>query len=79
MRMNLKEVTKTDKFFMMSIHGYGLCLYKITDTSYDHGIECLNLFTSKIEFHHYLDDDDGTKVLLVSDEDVRGLIKMYNE
>ena len=79
MKMNLKEVTKTDKFFMMSIHGYGLCLYKITDTSYDHGIECLNLFTSKIEFHHYLTDSAGTKVLLVNDETARSLIKMYNE
>ena len=80
MKMNLKECLKTDRFFMMSVHGYGLCLYQITGTNYDHGIECINLFTDEVEFHHYLDEDEDVKVLLISNnEDSHCLIEMYKE
>lgn len=80
MKIKLKDASKTDKFFMMSVHGHGLCLYQITDTSYEHGIECFNLFTDEVEFQHYLDKDDHTKVLLIGNsEDTHCLVRMYKE
>lgn len=80
MKYDLSDMTKTDKFFMMSVHGYGLCLYQTTVTSYEHGIECLNLFTGDTEFHHYLNGDEQTQVYLIDNtKDANELVRMYKE